>query len=91
MPDTAYIEQPPDWVCEVLSPSTARMDRADKLPIYAQFGVEWCWLVDPDQRTLEVFQRQGRHWLLLDTYKDDATVQAAPFAAVSFALGSLWA
>ena len=35
MPDTAFFTLPPDWVCEVLSPGTARIDRADKMPIYA--------------------------------------------------------
>ena len=43
----------PDWVCEILSPSTAKMDRADKLPTYARHSVRHVWLVDPLQRTLE--------------------------------------
>ncbi len=47
MPATAHFTLAPDWVCEVLSPSTAAMDRADKLPIYARAGVEHAWLVDP--------------------------------------------
>jgi len=47
LPDAAYIELPPDWICEVLSPATAKLDRTQKLPIYAQFGVQWAWLIDP--------------------------------------------
>lgn len=43
---TAHFEIRPDWVCEVLSPSNALRDRAKKLPIYAQHGVPWAWLVD---------------------------------------------
>ena len=54
LPETAYFETAPDWVCGVLSPSTARIDRTDKLAIYAADGVGHCWLVDPDARTLEV-------------------------------------
>ena len=53
LPDTAYIETSPDWVCEVLSPSTARIDRTDKLAIYAEFGVGHAWYVDPIAKTLE--------------------------------------
>lgn len=36
MPAAAFISIAPDWVCEVLSPSTAGIDRTEKLPIYAR-------------------------------------------------------
>ena len=91
LPDTAYIETPPDWVCEVLSPATERFDRTDKLTIYASFGVGHCWLVDPIVRTLEVFMRQGDTWLLSTTFKDTDAVTAPPFEAHTFALDLLWA
>jgi len=90
LPETAFIDLAPDWVCEVLSPSTARIDRADKLPLYAEHGVEWCWLIDPGLRTLEVLQPQQGRWLLLETLKDEARVQAPPFEAWGFELGGLW-
>ena len=38
LPETAYFELAPDWVCEVLSPGTQAIDRADKMPIYADHG-----------------------------------------------------
>jgi Uma2 family endonuclease len=90
LPETAHFETVPDWVCEVLSPATARTDRGDKLPLYAAQAVAWCWLLDPDLRTLEVLQRQDSHWLLLRTYKDDAQVQAPPFAEITLDLMALW-
>jgi Uma2 family endonuclease len=90
LPETPYFELPPDWVCEVLSPSTARMDRVDKLPIYARESVAHAWLVDPDARTLEVLALHEGHWLLLNTYKDDDEVRAAPFDAIAFSLATLW-
>ena len=43
----AYIDIPPDWVTEILSPSTQRADRTDKLAIYAEFGVGHAWYLDP--------------------------------------------
>lgn len=91
LPDAAFIETSPDWVCEVLSPSTARIDRTDKLSIYAEFGVRHVWLVDPDLRTLEVLALTGGKWLLAATFKDDDPVAAPPFEVHSFALGILWA
>jgi len=93
VPDLAgwWFELAPDWACEILSPSTARTDRALKMPVYARERVLHLWLVDPDTRTLEVYTLQDNgHWLLLDTLKDDDPVSQAPFDAITFSLGSLW-
>jgi Uma2 family endonuclease len=90
LPTTAYFETPPDWVCEVLSPSTQRFDRTDKLAIYAAFDVGHCWYVDPNARTLEVLARQGGKWLIAATFKDDDPVCAPPFEAHTFSLDVLW-
>ena len=46
LPTTAYFETVPDWVCEVLSPSTASLDRSKKLAIYARAEVAHAWLLD---------------------------------------------
>jgi Uma2 family endonuclease len=90
LPDTAWIATPPDWVCEVLSPSTQRRDRTDKLAIYAAFGVRHCWYVDPTACTLEVFALQGDKWLLAATFKDADPVTAPPFEVHTFPLDVLW-
>jgi len=90
LPDTAATSLPPDWVGEVLSPSTEAEDRAGKRPIYARFGVAFLWLLDPILETLEVFRLQGSGWLLLDTYRGQKKVRAEPFDAVELDLGSLW-
>ena len=58
-PDAAYCGTAPDWVCEVLSPSTRRIDRNEKRAIYAREGVPDLWFVDPDTRALEVFGLRG--------------------------------
>jgi Uma2 family endonuclease len=92
LPATAWFELAPDWACEILSPTTARTDRAIKMPLYAHAGAPHLWLVDPDARTLENYRLQNdRHWTLLDTLKEDDPVSQPPFEAVSFPLGSLWA
>ena len=90
MPDTAAIHLAPDWICEVLSPATEAIDRADKLPIYAANNVTHTWLVDPTTKTLEVFKLITQHWTLLATYRDDAKVRAEPFDAIELELNVMW-
>ena len=90
-PDTAYFTQAPDWVCEVLSASTRKVDLHEKRPVYAREGVSWLWLVDPIDRTLEAFELLDGQWLLIASAKDDEPVNIRPFDAVTFSLGDLWA
>ncbi len=90
MPRAAAFELAPDWVCEVLSPSTAATDRTAKLRIYAREQVAHVWLVDPDARTLEAYRREQRQWLLLGTWRDSEHVRAEPFEVFELELGALW-
>jgi len=91
VPDEPYTTIAPDWVCEVLSPSTAKLDRARKLPIYAREQVAHVWLVDPAARTLEMLRREGARWLLVGVWSDDARLRGEPFDAIELELGALWA
>ena len=88
--DQAWIEVAPNWVCEFLSPSTEKYDRGDKRLIYATYGVNYLWLVDPRVRSLEVFKRQDNDWLLTHTFFDSDTASAPPFEVITFSLGLLW-
>ncbi|MEW5983659.1 MAG: Uma2 family endonuclease [Acidobacteriota bacterium] len=90
VPDVAYFALSPDWVCEVLSPSTAPLDRARKLTIYAREQVGHAWLIDPAARTLEVFVLERGRWVVLAVYIGDDRVRAEPFAETEFALADLW-
>lgn len=85
-----YISTPPDWVCEVLSRSTERIDRAEKMPVYAASGVQHVWLVHPRRRTLEVFRLHEGNWLTLAVYKDDDRARIEPFDAIELDLANLW-
>jgi Uma2 family endonuclease len=89
-PAGAYFDVSPDWVCEVLSPATRRLDRVHKLPLYAAARVWHLWLVDPEARTLEVYRRESNLWVLVATHGDDARVRAEPFADVELDLLRLW-
>lgn len=90
LPETAYFALSPDWICEVLSPATAQLDRVDKLPIYATHGVRHAWLVDPEAKTLEVLALHEGHWRLAAAFKEADEVRAAPFEAIAFGLDGLW-
>jgi Uma2 family endonuclease len=89
--DLPYFTLAPDWICEVLSPATARLDRTAKLPVYARAEVRHAWLIDPSLRTLELFRLESARWSLVGTYTDDARVRAEPFEAFELELGLLWA
>jgi len=71
--------------------SAARIDRSEKLPIYARWQVRHVWLIEPDLRTLEAYENADGRWLLLATLKDDDVVNLSPFDAISFPLSGLWA
>ena len=89
-PDAAFFTIAPDWACEVLSPSTRRLDQGEKRNLYAREGVRHLWFVDPDARTLEAFELREGHWLLLATLVDDVPVSRPPFDAITFPLNALW-
>jgi Uma2 family endonuclease len=90
LPEGAWVDIAPDWVCAVLSSSTERYDRGDKRTIYAKAGVGHLWHVNPRSKLLEVFELRGGKWLLLDVFRDNAEVATPPFAEQSFPLGLLW-
>lgn len=88
--DVAWIGARPDWVCEVLSPSTARLDRGVKLDAYAEVGVPWAWLVDPEAKLIEVFRLDGGAWVRHAVAHDDREAALPPFAAVPLDVSELW-
>jgi hypothetical protein len=90
MPEKAYIEIPPDWVCEVISPSTEGHDKGPKRRIYATYGVAHLWHLEPVVRLLEVFELRDAHWVLFEVYQGNDEVRAPPFDAVPFAMAGLF-
>jgi Uma2 family endonuclease len=91
LPETAHFPLAPDWVCEVLSPSTAQLDRAKKLAIYARERVPHAWLLDPLACTLEVLRLENGRWSILSIHAGNETVRAEPFAEIELDLGAFWA
>lgn len=89
-PDVPFFEIIPDWVCEILSPSNMRLDRTKKMPQYASLGVKHLWLINPRDKTLEVFQLEAGKWTVLSTHVEEDKVRAEPFEAMEFDLAALW-
>ncbi len=90
LPNVAAFDMAPDWVCEVVSPSTARMDRVHKMPIYAREKVSHMWLVDPLAQTLEVFRLEADRWVVVSSHAGAEKVHAQPFDAVELDMTRWW-
>ena len=90
LPEAAYFELPPDWVCEVLSPSTARHDKISKIRIYAVNAIPYYWILDPINKILEVLILQGENYQTAMTFGENDKVSAPPFEEIELNLGDLW-
>jgi len=85
-----FFTEVPSWVCEVVSPSTGRLDRSRKMGVYAREGVEHVWLVDPLAQTLEIYRLDRGRWVVAGLHGGDELVRAEPFAAIEIALARWW-
>ena len=90
IPNAAFFEIAPDWICEVVSPITARLDRSRKMPAYARYGVSFLWLIDPRAKVLEVYRLKDALWTLMTTHGGSDLVRAIPFDAIEIELAALW-
>jgi Uma2 family endonuclease len=89
-PDAPFFTLAPDWLCEILSPSTRRFDLTEKRALYGANGVAHLWLLDPEARTLEAFILTGGAWTLAAAFQEGDDIRAAPFETLSFPLAALW-
>jgi Uma2 family endonuclease len=90
MPEEAYFTLSPDWVCEVISPATEKLDRGRKMTVYARERVAHAWLVNPLARTLEILRLEGERWVVAASHGGEDTVRAEPFEAVAIELPAVW-
>jgi len=86
----AYFTVAPDWICEVLSKSTEKSDRLEKMPIYAAAGVQYAWLVHALRGSLEVFRLHEGKWLAIASHLGAKTIRAEPFDAIEIDISKLW-
>lgn len=90
IPRDHRFEVVPDWICEVLSPSTASKDREIKMPVYAHYGVHYAWLVEPNKKTLEAFRLTDSQWINIGEFRDNDSVNIEPFLDITIYLADLW-
>lgn len=91
LPEAAYFTLAPDWACEVISPSSGRLDRARKMPLYAREGVGFLWIVDPLARTLETYRLEGGRWTVAARCGGEEQIRVAPFDAIAIDMRRWWA
>ena len=89
-PDASFFTLPPDWVCEVISLSTEKHDRIDKMKIYAGAGVGSIWLVNPTRRSLEAYRLVDGNWMVVGLHKDTDRARIEPFETFELDLARLW-
>ena len=89
-PDVAAFELAPDWLCEVVSPTTGRLDRIKKLPRYGSYHIPYAWIVDPIAHSVEVYVLDGAKWYLESTHENQDVIRAVPFDAIELDLARLW-
>lgn len=90
LPNAPSLELAPDWICEVISPGTAQVDRGRKMRVYAREKVPSLWLIDPLARTLEAYRLEPDGWKLLATHVAAANVRVPPFEAIELELATWW-
>lgn len=82
------IEGAPTLVAEVLSPTTATLDRRRKRDLYARHGVTFYWIVDGEARILELYQLSGEGFALVARTAGQASMTVGPFPGLT--LSDLW-
>jgi Uma2 family endonuclease len=90
LPDVVGFTLTPDWVCEVISPSTARIDRGRKMRIYARESVAHLWIVDPLAQTVECYRLDGGSWVVDRIHEGNSPLRAVPFDAVEIDVARCW-
>ena len=83
------IEGAPTPVVEVLSPSTARLARDRKMKLYAEHGVPYYWIVDPESRSVEAYTLTGAAYALAGRVTGEPAA-LPPFSDLTVDAASIW-
>jgi Uma2 family endonuclease len=90
LPEDDAIRVVPDWVCEILSPSTRRHNVLVKKPYYARIGVPHHWLVDRAARAITAYRLESGHWVEIGVWGDETEARIAPFEEIALDVSSWW-
>lgn len=89
-PDSTYFDLVPDWVCEILSPSTRKFDLGTKREVYGKAGVAHLWFIEPAIQTITLYGLVGDKYALIGSAQENDMVALAPFLDTTLDLGKLW-
>jgi Uma2 family endonuclease len=84
------IEGAPDLVVEVLSPSTATVDRGKKMRRYAAAGILHYWLLNPANSSLEVYRLSEGRYQLVGIYRPGSVFQPELFPGLEIRIDDIW-
>lgn len=89
-PSGTLVNQLPDWICEVISPSNANHDTVRKLRLYQRVRIPHYWLIDPRDATLTVLRWSSDGYVTVLRAERGERVRAEPFAAIEIAVGTFF-
>lgn len=90
VPEQGLDEGAPDLAVEVISPSSVKYDRIDKLAGYESIGTAEYWLIHPEQRTLHRYLLRDGELVLEEALHGEAIFRPATFPSLEIPLGELW-
>lgn len=90
MPEAWPVPVAPDWVCEILSPSTAGRDLGPKRDRYHQAGVGDYWVVDRAHQLLLVYRHGPGGYVLVQSAGAAERLHPEPFEAIDLFVGQLF-
>jgi Uma2 family endonuclease len=83
------VQGPPDLVVEVLSESTADIDHTTKLKLYARFGVQEYWIIDPIICSAEIYRQEEGSFELAATLHSEDSLTSPLFPGFNLPLAKL--
>ena len=84
------MEGPPDLVVEILSPSSSRRDGTTKAGLYARYGIAHYWILDPNGRTIEIYELERGSYRRVATETGGAVVRSPLFPDLEIHLADVW-
>lgn len=84
------VEGVPDLVIEILSPSTAKNDRGDKMKVYRRTGVQEYWIVDPRGLSLEIYTLRENEFELEAFAAESGTVESKLLSGLTIEVADIF-
>ena len=84
------VEGAPDLIIEILSPSTQRTDKREKYKLYKEFGVQEYWIVDPKNKSIDVFSLENNRYENLFVATDNETIQSQVLEGFSLEVSQIF-